>query len=67
MSKPPAGQPAPEARSKRLTIDVSLDLHRRIKTASAHQGALMADTLRAVLEREFPPLRDGITRPARGS
>ena len=39
---------------KRFTIDVSLELHKRIKTQCAMRGAKMADVLREILEREFP-------------
>ncbi len=40
---------------KRFTIDVPLDLHSRIKVACAGRGLKMADVLRELLEREFPP------------
>ena len=36
------------------TLDVSVELHKRIKTQCAQRGAKMADVLREVLEREFP-------------
>jgi hypothetical protein len=39
---------------KRLTIDVSEDLHRRIKSFCANNGRIMADEIRSILEREFP-------------
>ena len=38
---------------KRLTIDVSEDLHRRIKVGCASRGVKMADEIRGLLEREF--------------
>ena len=38
---------------KRLTIDVSEDLHRRIKMGCASRGVNMADEIRGLLEREF--------------
>jgi hypothetical protein len=41
---------------KRLTIDVSEDLHRRIKMGCAARGEKMADVIRNVLENVF---RDG--------
>ena len=44
-----AGQPM-----KRLTIDVPLDLHKRIKTQCAERGTKMADAVRELLERQFP-------------
>lgn len=47
---------APETGSdmKRLTIDVSKDLHRRIKRSCADRSEKMADVIRDLLEREFP-------------
>lgn len=55
-----AGAPAPvepvasaEA-MKRLTIDVSETLHKRMKVQCALRGEKMADVVRALLEREFP-------------
>lgn len=38
---------------KRLTIDVSEDLHRRIKVGCASRGVRMADEIRGLLEQEF--------------
>ena len=51
-------EPGPEEGSeaqkmKRLTIDVSEELHRRIKVACAGRGAKMADEIRALLKQEF--------------
>jgi ParG len=45
---------APPEAMKRFTIDVPLELHRRIKTQCAMHGKKMADVLREILEREFP-------------
>lgn len=39
---------------KRLTIDVSESLHKRIKTHCAANGVIMADEIRALLEERFP-------------
>jgi hypothetical protein len=39
---------------KRFTIDVPVELHRRVKTGCAQRGLKMADVLRDLLEREFP-------------
>jgi hypothetical protein len=39
---------------KRFTIDVPVELHRRVKAACAQRGLKMADVLRDLLEREFP-------------
>ena len=53
-----AGEPqetaAPRERMKRLTIDVPLGLHSRIKSQCALRGVIMADEIRALLERHFP-------------
>jgi hypothetical protein len=39
---------------RRFTIDVSDELHKRIKAQCALRGLKMADVLREILEREFP-------------
>ena len=39
----------------RLTIDVTLDLRGRIKIAAFSRGQTVADMLRDLLAREFPP------------
>lgn len=38
---------------KRLTIDVSMDLHTAIKVGCARKGVKMADAIRDILEKEF--------------
>lgn len=38
----------------RFTLDVDADLHTRMKIECVRQGRKMSDTLRAILEREFP-------------
>lgn len=43
--------------TKRLTIDVPLPLHKRIKSQCANQGVNMADVLRELLEKHFPSER----------
>jgi cellulose biosynthesis protein BcsQ len=53
-SQPEQTDRAP-ASTKRFTIDVPLDLHSRIKVECAKRGLKMADVLRELLEREFPP------------
>ena len=40
--------------TKRLTIDVSLKLHKRIKSQCAMQNLVMADEIRDLLEQRFP-------------
>lgn len=39
----------------RLTIDVTTDMRGRIKIAAFQRGQTVADMLRALFEREFPP------------
>lgn len=39
---------------KRFTIDVTEELHKRIKSQCAQRGVKMADVIRDILEREFP-------------
>jgi len=48
--------PLPQAAEpmKRFTIDVTEELHKRIKSQCAQRGAKMADVIRELLEREFP-------------
>ena len=50
----PRGQPA-EDFSARLTIDVTADMRGRIKITAFQRGQTVADMLRALFEREFPP------------
>ena len=47
------GQGSENQKMKRLTIDVSEDLHRRIKVGCASKGVKMADVVRGLLEGEF--------------
>lgn len=39
---------------KRLTIDVPVELHARVKSQCALRGLKMADEVRALLEQRFP-------------
>lgn len=39
---------------KRLTIDVPVSLHKRIKSSCALQDLVMADVIRDMLEQRFP-------------
>ena len=43
----------------RLTIDVTPDLRGRIKIAAFQRGVTVADMLRELLAREFPPAEGG--------
>jgi hypothetical protein len=40
--------------TKRLTIDVPVGLHKRIKSQCAAENSLMADVIRELLEQRFP-------------
>ena len=40
--------------TKRLTIDVRISLHKRIKSQCAMQNLVMADEIRDLLEQRFP-------------
>jgi hypothetical protein len=44
--------------TKRFTIDISADLHARIKSECALRGLKMNEVLRQVLENLFPPKPD---------
>ncbi len=55
--EPPAGLPV--EKTKRLTIDVSLALHKRIKSRCAMEGLNMADVMRELLENRFPEEYEG--------
>jgi hypothetical protein len=51
-----AGEPEP---MKRLTIDVPLSLHKRIKSQCAISNLIMADVVRELLEGRFQPAIPG--------
>lgn len=58
-SRPTPSVPRPEEPSrnetmKRLTIDVSASLHRRIKIHCAQREIKIADEVRRLLEQHFP-------------
>ncbi|MDX2119008.1 MAG: hypothetical protein SFY96_12575 [Planctomycetota bacterium] len=48
-----AGKPQAEP-TKRLTIDVPLSLHRRMKTRCVLDDVIMADVIRDLLMQRFP-------------
>jgi hypothetical protein len=54
-AKPTDREARPSVPMKRFTIDVPAELHSRVKIACARNGRQMADVLRELLEREFPP------------
>jgi hypothetical protein len=45
--------------TKRLTIDIPLSLHQRVKSRCALKGENMADVVRKLLEKEFPQEHHG--------
>ena len=44
----------PPRATKRLNVDVSLDLHARLKVACARQGIAMSVAVTQLLEQHFP-------------
>ncbi|MDE0878986.1 MAG: plasmid partition protein ParG [Sphingomonas bacterium] len=50
---PVAPEPEPNAPSKRLTIDIPADLHRRIKSQCALRGTKIADEVRELLLQKY--------------
>lgn len=40
--------------TKRLTIDVSQSLHKRIRTQCLQEDRVMAEAIREILEKHFP-------------
>ena len=61
---PPAA--APE-KIKRLTIDIPLGLHRRVKTGCAREELVIADVVREFLDQRFPSDPDGSARKPGGT
>ena len=49
---PPPG--ATPEKIKRLTIDIPLSLHRRVKTGCAREELVIADVVREFLDHRFP-------------
>ncbi|MET3354276.1 hypothetical protein V5F32_18695 [Xanthobacter oligotrophicus] len=56
---PSARDDVANAYSARLTIDVTPELRGRIKVAAFRRGVTVADMLRDLLAREFPPPTEG--------
>jgi hypothetical protein len=48
--------------TKRLTIDISLSLHQRVKSECVWNGENMADVVRELLEERFKPERRATER-----
>ena len=44
----------PKGPTKRLTLDIDQELHRRVRVACATEGLVMADVISELLERRFP-------------
>lgn len=54
LSAPQPEEPSRNETMKRLTIDVSASLHRRIKIHCAQREIKIADEVRRLLEQHFP-------------
>ena len=57
---PPKNGAKAQRFTARLTIDVTPDLRGRIKVAAFRRGITVAEMLRDLLSREFPPNPQGI-------
>jgi hypothetical protein len=57
---PPKNRAKAQHFTARLTIDVTPDLRGRIKVAAFRRGITVAEMLRDLLSREFPPNPRGI-------
>jgi hypothetical protein len=65
--KATADRPArPAEPTKRLTIDIPLGLHRRVRTESAREGVYISDVVRDFLDKRFPA-GDPVARKGGGS
>ena len=65
QARPTTGSPtAPRSDepTKRLTIDISLSLHQRVKSQCALNGENMADVVRELLEKRFKPERPAVVQ-----
>lgn len=51
---PTAPPGTPPEKIKRLTIDIPLSLHRRVKTGCAREELVIADVVREFLDQRFP-------------
>jgi hypothetical protein len=58
----PSPPSAERGGTKRLTFDVSTDLHKRIKVQCAVKGVKLADEIRLLLENHFPAAADAEER-----
>ena len=56
---PPPRTDGADAYSARLTVDITPALRGRIKIAAFRRGVTVADMLRDLLAREFPPADGG--------
>jgi hypothetical protein len=54
-SEKPVEPTKPPEPTKRLTIDIPLSLHQRVKSQCALNGENMAEVVRQLLEDHFPP------------
>jgi len=44
--------------TRRLTLDIDADLHRRMRIQCVEQGLVMADEIRRFIQERFPPKPD---------
>lgn len=62
----PFEEAKPREPMKRLTVDVPLSLHKRIKSQCAMENLVMADEIRLLLENRFPEKKPILTEHGRG-
>lgn len=56
-------RPSPAEPVKRLTIDIPVSLHRRVKTGGVLENLVMADVVRDLLDRRFPATQESVPAP----
>lgn len=62
----PVEETAPREPMKRLTVDVPLSLHKRIKSQCAMENLVMADEIRLLLENRFPEKKPAVSDSGKG-
>jgi len=58
-----ASEPQEPAPTKRVTVDIPAELHRRVKMQCAMRGVNMTEVMRDLLDREFPATNTVETLP----
>lgn len=56
-AEPTPAPPPPAEATRRLTIDIPISLHTRLKVGCALKGRAIAEELRDLIEQAFPPLQ----------